>query len=294
MARFAHLEIFHPVACLLGEGPCWHASRQTLWWIDITGRKLFESDLSGTPPRIVELSQLPGAVAPTREGGLVAALQDGIYLVNPDSGVPTLFANAPGHDSRQFRFNDAKVDPRGRYWAGTLALDGRRGESHLYRINPDRSVAIMREGVSISNGLAWSPDGSTLYYIDTPTREVRCFAFDLETGRLGESKVVITLGDADGWPDGCCMDVDGRLWIAHWGGSKITRWDPRTGRLLDTIAIPVRNVTSCAFGGAKLDELFITTARDDDKSVAEPEAGHVFCLKPGATGVPLATFAGAL
>ena len=292
MARFSSLEIFQPLAAELGEGPCWDAARQTLWWVDIVGRSLCEAGLDGAPVRVWAMPQLIGAVAPTASGGLIAVLQDGIHLIDPDSGVTRALALAPGHDATQFRFNDAKVDPRGRLWAGTLALDGRAGQARLYRITGDAVVTVMREGVSLSNGMAWSPDGGTFYYIDSPTRTVQAFPFDLETGSLGVPWVVVRLGTEDGWPDGCCMDEEGLLWVAHWGAAKLTRWDPRAGRLLDTLRLPVNNVTSCAFGGPKLDQLFITTAKDSGRT-AEPEAGYVFRLNPGTTGVKLATFAGA-
>jgi sugar lactone lactonase YvrE len=292
MARYSSVEVFQRTPARLGEGICWHAGRQTLWWIDILGQRYFEAGLTGAAPRVLESPQLMGALAPTQAGGLVAALRDGIYLLDPATGAATLFAAAPGHDPAQFRFNDAKVDPHGRFWAGTMALDGRAGQSRLYRIGADRSVAVMREGVTISNGLAWSPDARTLYYIDSPTRTVQAFAFDLEHGTIGAPRVVITLGEADGWPDGCCMDGEGGLWVAHWGAAKVTRWDPVAGKLLGTVVLPVSNVTSCAFGGVKREQLFITTAVDDSRAGAEPEAGFLFRLDPGTCGPELTSFAG--
>ncbi|MEO7597835.1 MAG: SMP-30/gluconolactonase/LRE family protein, partial [Opitutus sp.] len=241
---------------------------------------------------VLPLDQMIGAVTLTQRGGLLAALRDGIYLIDPETGAPTLFARAPGHDPSLFRFNDAKVDPSGRLWAGTLALDERPRQSRLYRIDGDGSVTAMVEEVSVSNGLAWTADGRTLYYIDSPTRTVRAFAFEAEHGTLGESKVVITLAETDGWPDGCCIDAEDKLWIGHWGGSQLTRWDPVAGRRLRTIKLPVANVTSCAFGGPKLDHLFITTAVDKSRVQREPEAGFVFCIRPGVTGVDSVRFSG--
>jgi sugar lactone lactonase YvrE len=293
MARFSPVEVFHATGARLGEGPCWHPIRQTLWWVDILGQRLFEADLSGKPPRVFSFEQMIAAVSPTREGGLIAALHDGVYLVDPSHGTPVRFATAAAHDPRNFRFNDAKVDPQGRLWAGTLALDGRRGESRLYRVDGDRSVTVMREKVSISNGLAWAPDGRTFYYIDSPTRTVQSFAFDPGAGTLGPPRVAITFAEADGWPDGCCMDAEGGLWIAHWGAAKVTRWDPVTARLLATVELPVRNVTSCAFGGPLRDQLFVTTAFDPDHPTPEPEAGHIFRLDPGVIGLELASFSAA-
>ena len=291
MARFTKVEVFHAIRAQLGEGPCWHEARQSLWWIDILGQKYFEARITDASPRVLTSAQMIGAVAATDSGGLIAALRDGIYLVDPETGGTTPFARAPGHDEHQFRFNDAKVDPRGRFWAGTLALDGRRSQSHLYRVNGDRSAVNMRDGVSVSNGLAWAPDGRTMYYIDSPTRIVQAFAFDLENGTISWPRPVITLREADGWPDGCCTDVEGCLWVAHWGGAKITRWNPVSGRLLDTVSLPVANVTSCAFGGPRRDQLFVTTAVDPERAAVEPEAGFIFRIDPGITGPELATFA---
>ena len=291
MARFTNVEVFQAVPAQLGEGPCWHEARQSLWWIDILGQRYFEADLSGGPPRVLASPQMIGAVAPTTGGGLIAALRDGIYLVDPETGTPTLFGQVPGHDETQFRFNDAKVDPRGRYWAGTLALNGLKGQSHLYRVDGDGSVTDMRGGITVSNGLAWAPDGRTLYYIDSPTRTVQAFAFDLDKGTIGSPRVVITLGESDGWPDGCCMDEEGCLWVAHWGGGRVSRWKPSTGQLLRTVSLPVANVTSCAFGGPKRDQLFVTTAVDSKRTAVEPEAGFVFRIESGTAGPELASFA---
>lgn len=292
MARFDQLEIFQRVPASLGEGPCWDSARQILWWVDIRGKKVHEASLEDRPSRVLPLDQMVGAVTLTDQGGLLAALQDGIYLLDPTTGATKKFANAPHHDAIHFRFNDAKVDPQGRLWAGTLALDGRRGQSRLYRVDGDATVTPMVEQVSVSNGLAWTADGRTMYYIDSPTRTVQAFAFDPEKGVLGASRVVITFSESDGWPDGCCIDAEDKLWIGHWGGSKLTRWDPMAGRLLQTIGLPVSNVTSCAFGGPKLDHLFITSAVDDEGGKQEPEAGFVFCIKPGVTGVDSVRFSG--
>ena len=293
MARFANVEVSQPVRARLGEGPCWHEARQTLWWIDILGQKLFESDLSLDAPRTIDLPQMVGAIAETASGGLIAALRDGIYLVDPQSGATSPYASVSGHDPQQFRFNDGKVDPQGRFWAGTLSLNDRPGLSHLYRITKDRTVTPMRDGVSVSNGIAWAADGRTMYYIDSPTRMVQAFDFDGVTGALRSPRVAIQLTESDGYPDGCCMDVDGCLWVAHWGGAKVTRWDPLLGRLLSTISVPVSNVTSCAFGGPRRDQLFITTAVDEAKGASEPEAGFVFRIDVGTSGPKLASFAGA-
>jgi sugar lactone lactonase YvrE len=291
MAAFSRLDLFGDGRADLGEGPCWHAARGTLWWIDITGQRVLESRLDGGKTREWAVGQMVGCVAPERSGGLVAALHDGIYRLDPDMGVTTPFARAPGHDPAGFRFNDGKIDPQGRLWAGTLSLTGARGASHLYSVDASGAVTVRREGVSISNGLAWSVDGGTLYYIDSPTRRVQAFRFDGETGALSEEREASRLADDEGWPDGCCLDEEGMLWVGHWGAGRVTRRDPRTGRVLETVRLPVRNVTSCAFAGERLDRLFITTAVDHEDPSPEPEAGRVFCLQPGVAGWPTNAFA---
>jgi sugar lactone lactonase YvrE len=292
MPNFAQVEVFQAVAARLGEGVCWHPIRQTIWWVDILGRKFYEASASGGPLRTLPCAQLIGAVAPSRAGGLVAALHDGIHLLDPGSGVMTPFAAPVDYDAKHFRFNDAKVDPQGRLWGGTIALDGRKKQSKLYRIGADRVVQVMREGVTISNGIAWSPDGRTLYYIDSPTRTVQAFAFDGADGTIGPPRVALQFVEADGMPDGCTTDAEGHLWVAHWGGGKVTRWDVDQRRLLRTVSVPVRNVTSCAFGGPRRDQLFITTAFDDDSAPREPEAGYIFRVDPNTEGLDLASFAG--
>ena len=292
MPKFSDAELFYEGPIRLGEGVCWHAQRQALWWVDIVGQRLFESTLDGQPPRILECAQMIAAVAPTRAGGLVGAFHDGIHLVDCATGETRPFARAVEHDPREFRFNDAKVDPQGRLWAGTLALDGRSGHSRLYRIEANGAVAVMREGVTISNGLAWSPDGGTLYYIDSATRAVQMFTFDASNGSLGEPREALRFAEADGLPDGCAMDVEGNLWIAHWGGAKVTQWDLRTKRLLRTVHLPVRHVTSCAFGGPRRDRLYISTAMGESAGENEPHAGAVFQVHPNTVGLELACFAG--
>jgi sugar lactone lactonase YvrE len=291
MANFARLDRFGTTRADLGEGPCWHAARGTLWWVDITGQTLFEARLDAPTPRALPMGQMIGCVAPERSGGLVVALRDGIYRLDLDTGTVTLFARAPGHDPAGFRFNDGKADPQGRLWAGTLSLTGQTGASRLYSFDPAGAATVRREGVSISNGLAWTADGGTLYYIDSPTRRVQAFRFDGETGALSEEREVSRLADDEGWPDGCCLDEEGMLWVGHWGAGCLTRRDPRTGRVLDTVRVPVRNVTSCTFAGERLDRLFITTAVDHEDPTPEPEAGRVFCLAPGVRGLPTMSFA---
>jgi sugar lactone lactonase YvrE len=175
-------EVFARHASHLGEGPCWHARRRSWWWVDITGARIMEAPAEGGAVRELRLSQMPGAIVVTQRGDFMGALRHGFFRIDPDSGVEKPVALAPEHDPREFRFNDGKVDPQGRFWAGTLALDFRPGQSFLYRLGADGGVSLVRRGISISNGLAWTPDGRTLYYVDSPTRVVQRFDFDPEYG----------------------------------------------------------------------------------------------------------------
>ncbi|MSU53711.1 MAG: hypothetical protein CK538_08140 [Opitutia bacterium] len=286
---------FRSVPAILGEGAVWHPQRESLFWIDILGRKIFEAapDSGATFSRPVE--QLIGALVPTARGDLLVALQDGIHRFDLATFQTTPFARPAGHDATVVRFNDAKCDPRGRLWAGTMALDESPEKGALYRFSPDGVSQRMREHVTVSNGLAWSPDHRTLYYIDSPTRTVQAFDYDVETGDLSRPRVAIDTSSVAGFPDGCTIDVEGNLWIAHWGGFCVTRWDPVRARLLDTLQIPVGQVTTCTFGGPRLETLFITTAAcklTDAERSAQPEAGFVFAAHVGTRGFPTDVFAG--
>ena len=289
MASDSRVSVFRAIPAELGEGVMWHPSRQSLFWIDIMGRAVFETRLEAQTTRRLPLEQYVGAVIPTSDGGLVAALHEGIYRLDPDTGATNPLARPAGHNPKLVRFNDAKCDPRGRLWAGTLAFNNAPGAAQLYRIDADRSIQVMRESVTISNGLAWSPDLRTLYYIDSPTRVVQAFDYDIETGAVSRPRVALELTCIPGCPDGCTIDPEGRLWIAHWDGARVTCWDPVRAQLIDTLHLPVPRVTSCTFGGPKLDTLFISSAADPETAAApagSPRGGCVFGAEPGARGRP--------
>jgi len=186
------------------------------------------------------------------------------------------------------RFNDGKCDPRGRFLAGTMDMGETSPNGSLYSV-AGKSVARLFDNVTISNGLAWSPDYKTLYYIDTPSHEVKAFDYDLETGTIGNMRVLINIPESLGHPDGMTSDTHGSLWIAMWGGAQITRWDPNTGQLLEQIPVPAKNVSSCVFGGRQMNELFITSARvgmDEDTLKQYPLTGGVFRLETNVEGMP--------
>lgn len=285
-------ECLHRTPAVLGEGPVWDAARERLWWVDIEERKLHCLDPAADDDRAWTLTDRIGFAVPTTRGDLIVGAGHALARFAPESGVLTPLADPEAHVPGN-RFNDAKCDPAGRLWAGTMAVSEAPDLGSLYRIDAALRVARMVERVSISNGLAWSRDGRTMYYIDSPTRRVDAFDFDAANGALANRRTVIEI--ADGFPDGMCIDEAGNLWVALWGGWGVVCFDPRTGTALAKIDIPVECVTSCCFGGAAWDELYITTAsRDLDAAgrARQPLAGSVFIARPGVRGVPTDLFEG--
>ncbi len=288
--RTLSAEPFVPEPFKLGEGPFWWEDR--LWWVEIEGGLLLSVAEDGSDRRQDKLGRRLGAAVPMADGRFAVALEDGIGVLDRQTGrVDLVFTPEDGLvDSR---FNDGKCDPRGRFLAGTMSMKGKVGTSALYSVDLDGSVNTAVSSVSISNGLAWSSDGGTLYYIDTPTGEVVRFGYDLDTGGLGERSVAVEIPDAMGKPDGMCIDDEGNLWVAHWEGSAVRCWSPVTGECLAEIPVPCLCPTSCCFGGPDRSRLFITSAGGWDNPMIHPLAGSVFVCDPGVTGpaVSVARFA---
>lgn len=278
----------------LGEGPVWDHHTQRLYWVDIMEKRIHLCDADGANARFLQLDQYVGAIAQREAGGLIAALQHGFYTVDVDSGELTPLSD-PEQELAGNRFNDGKCDPAGRFWAGTMSLTNQPKAGALYRLDTDFSVQRMVEEIGISNGLAWTADAATMYYIDTHTRRVDAFDFDLESGTLRNRRTVIEIDTSEGSPDGMTIDEEGMLWIAHWGGWQVSRWNPVDGKKIGSIAIPASNVTSCSFGGADWNELFVTTARvgvNEERLTEQPYAGGVFKVKLDVKGTPAHRFKG--
>lgn len=276
-----------------GEGPVWDVRTGTLYWVDLTGKKLHATDAASGADQVLELGDLVCAVAPRATGGLVAALNKQIVMLNPETGatepVAMLETDRPAN-----RSNDGKCGPGGRFWVGTMSLDGSvKGAGGLYRVDPDGSVRRMLDGLTVANGMAWSSDGRTMYFIDTPTMEVWAFDFDADVGEIANRRAAVSVPEETGFPDGMTIDAEGMLWVAHWGGSRVCRWNPETGEKLAEIELPAQHVSSCVFGGPNLEVLYITTSRlglDEETLARQPLAGGLFCAKPGVQGTPTDTF----
>jgi sugar lactone lactonase YvrE len=278
-------ECIHRAGAVLAEGPVWHGGR--LWWVDIERREIHVLDVENGTDRKWTLPTRVGFAVPRAGGGFVIGTECGLATWDENTGAQTPLDH-PEKDKPGNRFNDAKCDPEGRLWAGTMAMSEIADQGALYRAD-SRGIVRVVDNVSISNGLAWSPDGTTMYYIDSPTRRVD--AFDFRAGEVSNRRTVITL--TDGFPDGMCADADGNLWIALWGGWAVACHDPRTGQRIAKIEVPVEAVTSCCFGDDT--ELFITTAsRDLDAAGHErqPLAGGIFRADTGVRGMPVTTFIG--
>lgn len=286
---------------LLGEGPVWLPEEQRLYWLDIDGRRLHRFDpVSGDDESFI-LSGEPGCLVPTNTGTFLLALESGIEEIRPEQGeLKTLRTLAhPEHDLTGNRYNDGKCSPEGRFWFGSLNRQRQTGRASLYVLD-DRGCRQALAGATNSNGLGWSPDGTILYWIDTPTRRVDAFDYDSRQGALSNRRTVLFFPDlsteegrAMGRPDGMTVDAEGMLWIAHWLGGRITRWDPGESRILETVHLPVARVTSLTFGGPDLDTLYITTAGKDlapEEQAAGSEAGNLFSYRPKTPGLPVARF----
>jgi sugar lactone lactonase YvrE len=271
---------------LWGEGPIWHG--ECLWYVDIEGHAVVSLDPVSGSERVWDVGQRVGTVVPRARGGLVWAGDDGFFFLDEVTGQSTAIAD-PESGVKDNRFNDGKCDPAGRLWAGTICLT-RRPEAALYCLNADLTVEKKFGPVTNSNGIVWSLDGATMFYIDTPSKKVRGFDFDVATGAIsGERVVWDTAADATS-PDGMTIDSEGRLWIAFCHGGKVVCFDPGAGQVLEQIDFPCVETTACAFGGPELKDLYVTTGIKP--GLEEALAGRLFVCRPGATGVPAFSFAG--
>ena len=284
----------HPVSntrAILGEGPVWHDGK--LLWVDIEGCKAFSHDPATGIDHAIELPERIGCIWPSStKGKLLCGLQSGLAFLDPATGELDPVAD-PESDLPRTRFNDGKCDPRGRFWAGTMDMEETAALGSLYMLDEQQNVTRQWQGVTVSNGLAWDPDGQTVYYIDSPTREVAAFDYDPATGAMSNRRIAIPIPEGEGFPDGMTIDTEGKLWIALWQGWGVVRYDPKTGERLSKIELPVEKVTSCTFGGPGCDELYITTARihlDDRALASQPLAGALFKIDPGAKGLPTVPF----
>jgi sugar lactone lactonase YvrE len=283
------LEVAVELRMELGEGAFWDAARGSLVWVDILGEAVHE--LAGGTHRSYDTGTHVGVAAPRASGGWVLAVRDGFAAFDPESGRLEMLREvaAPGT-----RMNDGSVDRRGRFFAGSMLYSEEDGGGRLYRLDPDLEVSVVLDPVSVSNGIDWSPDETHVYYVDSNTRTIARFDYDLESGRWSNPRTFARLGADEGFPDGLTVDAAGGVWLAVWDGSQVRRYLP-DGSLDRVVEVPAPRVTSCGFGGSDLSTLYITTARvglSADRLERHPLSGSVFAVEAGVTGRPRHAFAG--
>jgi sugar lactone lactonase YvrE len=278
-----------PSCATHGEGPVWDAGAQALRWVDMLAGDLLTMNRAGQISRL-HVGTVAAAMRPRAAGGLVVATERGFSLLDQDGQVETEIG---AFSDPAARMNDGGVDRQGRFLCGSMDYGESEPRAALYRLDPDQQVSPVLTGVTISNGIAWSPDGDRMYYIDSATRQVDVFDYDTATGEPRERRphaLVQTDHDAS-VPDGLALDAEGGVWVAVYGEHAVRRYD-QDGELDMVVELPVEHVTACTFGGEDLDELFITTSRQELPPEADTVAGAVFHTRPGVRGVPTGTFAG--
>ena len=279
-----------PVAAL-GEGPRWDAASETLLWVDIPAKSVHRYDPATGQDTALLVSDVVSLALPRRRGGVVIGLPDGIHLFDGEQSIGPVGIESERAGTRT---NDGACDAAGRLWVGTMALDERSPVAGLYRVDPDFTVTTILTGTTISNGLGWSPNGRQFYFIDSPTRRVDVFDFDLSTGELENRRRFVAVAAPGAVPDGLAVDAEGCVWVALHGGWGLNRYSP-AGALIAEVRLPVARVTSCCFGGAELRDLYVTTRRDGlsaGELAEQPLSGALLRLDAGVAGLPTHAFAG--
>lgn len=277
---------------LLGEGPRWDAAAKRLLWVDIEAGALHLFDPARGDDRAIPLGNRVGAAAPTETGGVLVALADRLAMVDPEEESVRTLVGLPHGEG--LRLNDGACDPAGRFWVGSTALDFASGAGALYRYSSDGGLDRVLEDVTISNGIGWSPDGGTMYYVDSMTYRVDCFDFDPGTGAISNRRPFAVIERGAGIPDGLAVDDEGCIWLALWGRGAIRRYSP-DGELDRVLAVPADNVTACCLGGDDGRSLYVTTASVElsaEQRARQPLAGSVFVTKVDVPGPPAQPFAG--
>jgi sugar lactone lactonase YvrE len=279
------------VTAALGEGPYWVPEDSCLLWADIPAGLLHRTDIPSGHTVTADLGAVSAAF-PAPDGAILYTGGHQVALFGPGpSGewASRTIAQAPAREG--LRFNDASVDPAGRVWVGSMDIEEAKPLGELYRLDPGGVLTPVVGGATVSNGLGWSPDGSRMYYIDSPTKQVDVFDYDQATGAARERRLFADLSDAAGVPDGLTVDLDGYVWVAMWDGGALRRFAP-SGELDAVVPVPVARPTSVAFGGSEMAELFVTTASrglTPAQREAQPLAGRLLRLVPGPLGLPSTT-----
>lgn len=274
-----------------GEGPCWDPVGRRMLVVDMLAGAVVDLSSLEKPVRYEVGSQVAAVVRPRVDGGFIVATEHGFSLFDASFAFERSLAEVL--DDPAIRLNEGGCDAAGRFFCGAMAYDETPGAASLYRVEADGRTSVVFDGVTISNGLQWSVDGTLAYYVDTPTHRVDVFDYSVADGAFSERRTLVDVSGFTGAPDGMTIDAEGGLWVAFWGGGVVRRFDGRTGAVTAEIEVPgASHISACAFGGESLDTLYITTSRQHLADDAEPEAGAVFAVQPGVRGTPLHAFAG--
>ena len=258
----------------VGEGPLFNSKDNSVTWVDITGKKWHQCDFNSGVTTSRSVPKMIGAIVERSKGGYFGAVEEGFAEINSGDGYQVVVDFLPEEE----RMNDAKADSFGRWWAGSNAIDFTAGKGRLHKINKDRTYQTVLTGLTLPNGLGWSPDNSKFYLVDTFASSLWAFDFDSEAGSLSNKELMYKFEDGNGFPDGMCVTQDGTLLIAMWDGSRIEVISSN-GQLKAPIELPVQRPTSCTFGGASQDELIVTTAARELDLSAQPLSGMLLSIK---------------
>ena len=278
---------------ICGECPVWVEEEGALYLTDIPAKRIHRFNPDNGQHESWPMPEEVGCFALRETGGLVAALRSGFAFIDLNTGTVDYLCD-PEADKPENRFNDGRCDRQGRFWAGTMHEPRTRYDGKLYRLDANATCREMADNVLVANGLAWSPDGSIMYWSDSRCSIVYAFDFDPTSGDVANRRIFIELTEEQGRPDGAAVDAEGFYWSACFMGGRVLRIDP-DGRIDRQIQMPVRDITMVAFGGTDLDRLFITTSNEaltEDERRLNPLAGRVFEADPGTRGLPEPMFAG--
>jgi sugar lactone lactonase YvrE len=266
----------------LGEGPIWSANTNSVTWTDITQNTFHTADIDTGKTMSFGVPSMVGAIAHSKEGGYIAATQKGFARIGVDGKYSPLHSFLPD----DMRMNDGKVDPSGRFWAGSMALSFEKGRGSLYVLEKDNSYRSILDDITLSNGMGWSPDAQYFYYIDSVPGVLKRFDYDLYTGHISNPKDLITFDSSSGIPDGMSMSSDGKIVIALWDGGRIEIYEP-SGEKVSEITLGVSRPTSCTFAGPNRDILIVSTASQGIDQADEPLAGKILAVTgTGLSGLP--------
>lgn len=291
-AKSISSELLFQAEATIGEGSIWHPGRETLFWVDIVGKTLYEYHPDKKECSSWTFDRMVSTVVPETDTTVIISLQNEIVRVDLNSGQTTSIAPIPD-DNGNIRCNDGKCDPVGRLWVGTMNFEATKGAATLYCVTEDGTVTPKIRQVTISNGIVWSANKKYMYYNDTPTGRIARYRYDADNGDILFDGIAVKIPEGTGSPDGMAIDSDDNLWVAQWGGAGVYCYNPYTGDLLAKVEVPAPLVASCAFGGEGLDTLYITTARaglSAEQLEQYPLSGSLFYCKPGATGVQANSF----